>query len=381
LLILSTYECQTIKDIIIKNQDYQNMQMKYRKIFYYLLWMLAGQAIIVTVLLLLELSVGFPGYSHAARKIAALQQEIIQLQQQVQQAEQRSYVNSHQLPLPVVFCGDTLDMTNPLIRERLEREFYLLLNEQGQIQLYLKRWARYLPMIENCLKQANLPDDLKYIAIHESALLPNVRSRANAVGLWQFMRATGRLYNLRINRYIDERREVEKATAAAVTMFRDLKNILGNWPLVLAAYNVGIGRVLGEMNRQRTNSFFDLSLPEETERYFFKIVAIRIVLSQPEKFGFQIENDDFYYKDSLENISYRVESQPISIPELAASLGLNSSQLKTYNPHLVNSYLPSGIFELKIPLANYQQYLQRQRKMEEVFSGNIMLNKRQINVE
>ena len=376
-MILSTYELFNITDIIIKNWDYLNMQMKYRKLFHILLPLLIGQTLIVTLLFL----GGIFGFSRSKAQVTALQQEIAQLKEQIQMAGQRSYVNSHQLPLPVVFCGDTLDMNNLLIRERLEREFYLLLNEQGQIQLYLKRWARYLPLIEHSLQEANLPDDLKYIAVHESALLPNVRSRAKAVGLWQFMRATGRLYNLDINPYIDERREVEKATAAAMIMFRDLKNILGDWPLVLAAYNAGLGRVLNEMNRQRTNSFFELSLPDETERYFFKIVAVRIVLSQPEKYGFQIENEDFYYKDSLENISYRVASQPVPLYEVAASLGLNATQLKIYNPQLINAYLPSGIFNLKVPAANYQWYIRKQQKKEEIISGNIVLDLRQRNLD
>ena len=134
---------------------------------------------------------------------------------QLDSVERRSFVNIHKIPLPVVFCGDTLDYSNQLIREKLEREFYSLLGEQGQIQLYLKRSAKYFPMIERHLDDANLPDDLKFLAVHESALIPNIRSRSNAVGLWQFMRQTGQLYKLKINRYIDERRDPEKATMAA----------------------------------------------------------------------------------------------------------------------------------------------------------------------
>jgi membrane-bound lytic murein transglycosylase D len=344
------------------------MQEKRRNFLYTLLITFIGQSIVVVILLLLGFSTGILG---TGGQITGLQQEIRQLKKQVEQSGQRSYVNSHQLPVPVVFCGDTLDTDNVMIRERLEREFYLLLNEQAQIQLYLKRSARYLPMIENYLKEAQLPDDLKYIAVHESALLPHVRSRANAVGLWQFIRATGRLYDLKINSYIDERREVERSTAAAMWMFRDLKNILGDWPLVLAAYNAGLGRVSKAMEQQRTHSFFELALPEETERYFFKIVAAGIVLSQPEKFGFYVENNDFFYNDSLENISYVVGLKMISVQELAGYFGLTAARLKTYNPQLINSHVPTGVINLKIPRSNYLLYEQNPDRVDEYISGYI----------
>jgi len=352
------------------------MQMKYRNLLYTLLITLIGQTIVVILLLLIGFSQGIIG---TGGKIARLQQEISQLKEQVDQAGKRSYVNSHQLPVPVVFCGDTLDTDNIMIRERLEREFYLLLNEQAQIQLYLKRSARYLPMIENYLKEAKLPDDLKYIAVHESALLPHVRSRSNAVGLWQFMRATGRLYDLKINPYIDERREVERSTAAAMWMFRDLKNILRDWPLVLAAYNAGLGRVTREMEKQHTASFFDLDLPEETKRYFFKIVAAKIVLSQPEKFGFYIDSGNFFYNDSLESITYMTGLKQITVQELAGYFGLTAAQLKTYNPQLINSHVPGGVINLKIPRSNYLLYEQNPERLEQSISGFISNSDRSVN--
>ncbi len=354
------------------------MQVKYRNFLYTLLITLIGQLIIVVLLLLLGFNQGILG---SGDQIAVLQQEILQLKEQVKQSGKRSYVNSHQLPNPVVFCGDTLDTDKVMIRERLEREFYLLLNEQAQIQLYLKRSARYLPMIEKYLKEAQLPDDLKYIAVHESALLPHVRSRANAVGLWQFIQATGRMYDLKINSYIDERREVERATAAAMWMFRDLKNILGDWPLVLASYNAGLGRVTREMERQRTRSFFELSLPEETERYFFKIVAAKIVLSQPEEFGFYVENGDFFYNDSLENISYVVGLKRISVQELAGYFGLTPTRLKAYNPQLINSHVPTGVINLKIPRSNYLLYEQNPDRDEESISGYILDTDKQLGLD
>jgi len=349
--------------------------------FYTVLILLIGQSLILVTLLLVDLGGGIQSWWRGDNEVAALKQEIEKLKTEFRQSAMRSYVNSHQLPLPVVFCGDTLDTDDPVTRERLEREFFTLLNEQGQIQLYLKRWARYLPMIEKYLREANLPDDLKYVAVHESALLPYIRSRSNAVGLWQFMRATGRLYNLKINEYIDERRESEKATAAAMIMFRDLKNILGDWPLVLASYNGGLGRVVREIEKQRTHSFFELSLPEETERYYFKTVATKIVLSQPEKFGFNMEGEDFHYKDKIENISVTIESDRIPLDDLARSFRLNPAQLKIYNPQLINSYLPRGIFNIRIPLENYLLYKRSQEKVEEISSTYSGVDENQVNLD
>lgn len=357
------------------------MPKKKISLFYTLLILLIGQTLILIALLLVDLGGGIQSLWTGTDEVAALKQEIEKVKTELRQAGMRSYVNSYSLPLPVVFCGDTLDTDSPAIRERLEREFFTLLNEQGQIQLYLKRWARYLPMIESYLKETGLPDDLKYVAVHESALLPQVRSRSNAVGLWQFMRATGRLYDLKINEYIDERREAEKATAAAMVMFRDLNNILGDWPLVLASYNGGLGRVVREMQRQRSHSFFELSLPEETERYFFKVVAAKIVLSQPEKFGFYPEGEDFHYRESMETISVTIDTERMTLDELARSFRLNPAQLKIYNPHLINSYLPKGVFNIKIPTENYLKYKQNLENEEEITTTYSGVDEEQVSLE
>ena len=212
-------------------------------------------------------------------------------------------------------------------------------------------------MIERSLRAANLPDDLKYLAVHESALIPNIRSRSNAVGLWQFMRQTGRLYGLIINHYIDERRDPEKATSAATTMLKDLYNVFGSWSLVLAAYNSGMGRVRNSIQRCNSTSFVDLSLPEETERYYFKIITVKVILSQPEKFGYKFLKDDFFHSTDNQEIIFEVKRQRMYIDEIAKICGLTISQFKNMNPHVINSYLPQGNYYLKIPPENYAVYL------------------------
>lgn len=270
----------------------------------------------------------------------------------------RSFVNSQKVPLPVTFCGDTLDMASPFIRERVEREFYSLLGNQGQLQLYLKRTQRYLPMIEQYLSKSQLPEDLKYLSVHESALLPKIRSRSNAVGLWQFMYHTGRLYKLKINRYIDERRDPERATAAATRFLKDLYRQFGKWPLVLAAYNGGQGRISRNIKKQNSTDLIDLSLPEETERYYFKIVATKIIVSNPEKFGFKFEVEDFFSTPEIIKFEYTINENRQSLEEIASLFDMSIVALKEYNPELINSHLINGTYILKIPVENHLRYIE-----------------------
>lgn len=282
-------------------------------------------------------------------EIESLHETISQLHTQLENASRRSFVNSHEIPATIVFCDDTLNMRDQFIRERLEREFYSLLSKQGQIQLYLKRSSKYTSMIESYLKTNNLPLDLKYLAIHESALLPHIRSRSNAVGLWQFMRSTGRLYGLKINRYIDERRDPEKATWAAMRFLKELDRYYKSWPLVMAAYNGGHGRVRRALESQNSDSFFDLSLPDETERYYFKIVATKIILSHSEQYGFYLQEKDLFKSIPTTTVQLSVDKDRLSIEEISEQYALSQAEFKYFNPKIIGSFLPRGKYELNIP--------------------------------
>jgi hypothetical protein len=295
----------------------------------------------------------------ANAQIDSLQQTVEKLNSQLATVSQKSFVNAHQLPPTITFCGDTLDMNDQLFRERLEREFYSLLSKQGQIQLYLKRTNKYTRMIEAYLRENNLPTDLKYLAIHESALLPKIRSRSNAVGLWQFMRATGRLYGLKINRYIDERRDPEKATIAAMRFIKEMYKYYENWPLVLAAYNGGHGRVSRAVRKQNSNSFFDLSLPEETERYYFKIVATKMLLSNAEQYGFYLEEKDFFSTIPTTTIELKIKEERLTVEEISRQFSLTQAEFKYFNPKVIGSYLPRGKYEFHIPQETYNRLVMK----------------------
>jgi membrane-bound lytic murein transglycosylase D len=295
-------------------------------------------------------------------KQSLIEKELLSLHSKLDELEsinKRSFVNVQKIPLPLVFCGDTLDMDNHFIRERVEREFYSLLGNQGQLQLYFKRTERYLPTIENFLISAGLPEDLKYLSVHESALLPKIRSRSNAIGLWQFMYHTGRMYRLKIDRFIDERRDPEKATNAAIRFLGDLYKKFNSWPLALAAYNGGPGRIQRSMKEQNSNSLIDLSLPEETERYYFKIVATKIILSQPEKFGFKFTGNDFFPARTTVKVKFTIDEYMMTLDDIAATFEMSQIALKEFNPQLINSHLIRGSYDLKIPRENYYMYLEK----------------------
>jgi hypothetical protein len=261
-------------------------------------------------------------------------------------------------------------MENPYIRERVEREFYSLLGDQGQLQLYMKRTERYLPMITTYLVEAGLPEDLKYLAVHESALLPKIRSRSNAVGLWQFMYATGRLYKLKINRYIDERRDPEKATKAAARFLGDLYKQFGEWPLVLAAYNGGQGRLGRSIKKHNSKSLIDLSLPEETERYYFKIVATKIIVSRSEEFGFALERHEYFPTPEKTELEFTIHESQMTLEQIAAVFDMSIVALKEFNPQFRNTYLPTGNYKLKVPVDSYLKYKEKEegKDLNNIFS-------------
>jgi len=321
------------------------------------------------ILLLIIVTIVFYQLYYSAaesKKLSDLEVEIQSLQEKINQIEtknKKNFVNIQKVPIPLIFCGDTLEMENNFIRERVEREFYSLLGNQGQLQLYMKRTERYLPMITAQLKEAGLPEDLQYLAVHESALLPKIRSRSNAVGLWQFMYATGRLYKLKINRYIDERRDPEKATKAAIRFLGDLYKQFGQWPIVLAAYNGGQGRVGRSIKKQNSKSLIDLSLPQETERYYFKIVATKIILSQAEEFGFSLEGDEYFQTPEKRGLEFTIHDNQMTLGQIAKVFDLTIVALKEFNPQLRNTHLPKGTYQLMVPVENYLKYKEAEKEL------------------
>jgi hypothetical protein len=169
-------------------------------------------------------------------QVEALTAELEALREQVaglaaQLASTRPALHTYRLPDAITFAGERVPLDRWDVIERLEREFYLVLGDPDQAILWLKRSARYFPYIEGELRAADLPDDLKYVAVGESALRPRAYSCAHASGIWQFVSDTARRYGLRVTRAWDERRDPVRSTAAALAYLKDLYRQFGDWPL------------------------------------------------------------------------------------------------------------------------------------------------------
>ena len=241
----------------------------------------------------------------------------------------RPNITSFDIPTNLTFCGEPVPMDIPEIRKRFEREFYLNLQWDGQVMLYLKRSGEYFPMFQTMLAEAGAPDDLKYLSVAESALqMP--QSSKEAVGLWQFIPETGRRYGLQIDDYVDERRHPEKSTASAIRYLKDCYARFNSWTLAAAAYNMGEGATTDDLEFQRRGSYYDLYVNEETSRYLFRILAIKEIMSNPEKYGFFLDSTDYYTPPPTTEVAVAAD-----IPNLAAwaiQQGSSYKDVKLLNP-------------------------------------------------
>jgi len=262
-------------------------------------------------------------------------------------------ITSHQLPDTLTFCDEIFDLTDPTIKERVEREFYLLLQQPGQLVLYLKRSGRYFPMYEEKLNSAGLPTDLKYLSVAESALYMS-RSKAGAMGLWQFMKGTAKRYGLRVNKYVDERKHPEKSTDAALKYLKKAYDDFGTWTMAAAAYNMGGAGLNKNRKYQTTDNYFDLYLNSETSRYLFRIATIKYMLENKEKFGINLSDDDYYkpYNTEIRTVNSGIKN----LSKWAKQVGTNYKILKLYNPWLINNTLNSpgrgNLWHIALPKGN-----------------------------
>ncbi|TAL15956.1 LysM peptidoglycan-binding domain-containing protein [bacterium] len=259
------------------------------------------------------------------------------------------------LPEKILFCGKEIPLGYEDVRERLEFELLVILGNPVQTSLWLKRMPRYFPDIERALKQEGLPDDLKYVAVAESNLRADALSKAGASGPWQFMKATGSEKGLKQTRCMDERRDWDKATCAATDFLEDLYGTFGDWPLALAAYNAGPGRVMDARREQGESSYFALKLPAETERYVFRIIAAKLVGENPERFGIDMSQAKLYAELDTDEVELSVRKS-ISPKTVASYAGISYRYLLILNPWMTGGDLPEGRYFITIPAANKELF-------------------------
>jgi len=258
------------------------------------------------------------------------------------------------VPLPdtMSFSGEKVPMNHLGIRENLEQEMLVNTYWQSQTLLTIKRAHRYFPVIEQILKKNNIPDDFKYLALAESGFSYKV-SGVGASGFWQFMRSTAEGYGLELNKDIDERYNLEKSTEAACHYFKEAYEEFHDWTLVAASYNMGLGGVAKELQRQRQNSYYDLELNSETARYVYRILALKAIVGSPKQYGFYLKSADLY--DQVPTFVDPVDSSINNLADYAIAKGINYRVLKMLNPWLLSERLPNlehHIYAISLPVKN-----------------------------
>lgn len=255
------------------------------------------------------------------------------------------------MPDKISFAGEEAPLSKFYIKESLMRE--LITNEymHSRMLMTILNSHRYFSVIEPILKKNGIPEDFKYLCVTESNLDPNAVSSAGAAGLWQFMPATAKEYGLIVNKNIDERYNIEKATEAACRYLINAYGKLGNWTLVAASYNVGIGGVSRRLEQQHVKSYYDLVLPIETSRYVFRILAHKLMLSDPETYGYFVDNAECYAcLDKFRTIE--VSGKDIDWVKVALDNGVTYKELRLFNPWIrtLSYENKEGVkFAVKIP--------------------------------
>jgi len=249
---------------------------------------------------------------------------------------------------PLDFCGEAVELESREVRERLEKELLLTLWDRPQVALWIKRSSRYLPIIEKMLKEHDMPEDLKYVAIIESALRPHAGSRKGAIGFWQFMEATGLRYGLVINSEKDQRRNIFYSTRAAIAYFKVLYDLLGTWTLSAAAYNMGEQGLQSEILAQKTDNYYHLYLPLETQRFVFRIISAKMIFSEPDTYGFRYTRQDLYPPLQFDRLKLNCfQETPIALVAQAANT--HFKVIKDLNPEIRGHFLAAGSHRVLIP--------------------------------
>ena len=283
-----------------------------------------------------------------SRTLAKLQEDMENggrvLPEQVQDHMAKMYT----MPKVVSLCNERVPMDKWDVWQRLDSEFFSMLVDQRQVILWLKRTGQFFPYIEEELERAGLPDDLKYVTIVESGLRAGVTSSAGAAGFWQFIESTGNGYGLTQNSWLDNRRDLYASTQAAIKYLNNLYKMFHDWPLALAAYNCGEGRVMNAMKSQGVNNYYQLELPRETERYVFRVIAAKIILSDPKRYGFYIDEENLFPPYQFETVSVTLK-QETNLREIARKYGTYFREIRLLNPEIQGETLPAGTHTIKVP--------------------------------
>jgi hypothetical protein len=258
-------------------------------------------------------------------------------------------IKSIKLPDGLNLAGERVPTEIKDVKERMERELLVNTYWQSNGILLLKRAHKYFPVLEPLLKKHGLPDDFKFLALAESGFTDETSS-AGAAGIWHFMSSTGKEYGLEINDNVDERYNIEKSTSVAAAYLKNSKDRLGSWTLAAAAYNAGNYGISKRLESQGVSNYYDAKLPNETERYIFRILALKEIISNPKKYGFVFDNNDLYNIEETRLIA--VDTVISNIAHFAKEFGMNYKEFKIHNPWMRENKLNNSsrkLYHIKIP--------------------------------
>ena len=256
---------------------------------------------------------------------------VFEVQYEGEVPDQRLPAVSFDVPATMSFAGETVPLNVPDVHERLDKELQINCYLHSNTIFLIKRANRWFPEMEKILKKYDIPEDFKYLPLIESNLM-NVISHRDAVGYWQILKTSGTELDLEITNEVDERYDPIKATEAACKYLKRSYKKFGNWTMVAASYNRGMGGMDRALEDQSVDSYYDLYLNDETSRYVFRILAIKEIAENPLRYGFHIEPEHLYKQEPLRFIE--VDETVKDLVTFAKSHGTNYKLLKRHNPWL-----------------------------------------------
>lgn len=270
----------------------------------------------------------------------------------VEELRYESEVFNIELPDELDFCGEKVPLKEIEVRERLDNDLHRNTYFHSNTILIIKRANRWFPRMRKILKEHGIPEDFVYLAVVESSL-SNVVSPAGATGFWQFMKPTAKEMGLIVNAEVDERYDPIKSTRAACKYLKQAYKRFGNWTLVAASYNMGMSGVERQMKKQHADSYYDMHLNSETARYVYRILAFKEIMSNPQKYHFEIQPKHLYPEEQVSFIEVKEDIDDLA--DFAKKHQVSYKNIKFYNPWLRKNSLDvkkGQTYYIAIPLNN-----------------------------
>lgn len=284
------------------------------------------------------------------RRVGELEKELARLKKEV------DFYNLTNLPEHLTLCEKKISLKRDDLRERFEREMLQFLENKGLLVILIKRYFKYYNVINDEIKKFGLPSDLIFLVLAESYLNPRALSKAEAAGLWQFIKETGKKEGLFINDHIDERYNIKKSTRSALMHLKKLNEEFNDWFITMAAYNAGAARLREAISNQGTRDFFDLFLPEEAERYIFRIISLKEIVLNREKYGIRIDENSLYKPVILKEIMIEIEKET-HISVFAKAMDVSFKVFRDANLHLRRYRLPKGVYTINVLGDKYSVFM------------------------